>query len=200
MNETGFGHKLRAWRKSNGIKQDAMAAALGVSQATVSRWESGRDSPSIALSRRITDLIATRARNELAIERCFVERLSSIQSIFEIDGIRFQAASAGFKRAWPRFSRLIGRSFEGRMIGESRIILDDAAFRRDVLAGEIAMVIGVSERHLALEGDPTLRHRWMARFWFHGHRVFTTLAYDPCDATTPTGVEEILRLEDIAGR
>lgn len=200
MSEFSIGQKLRIWRRANGIKQDAMAAALGVSQATVSRWESGRDVPSIEISRRITDLVATRVRDELAIESRFVERLSSIQAIFEIDGIRLQAASAGCTHAWPRFSRLVGRSFEARMVGESRIILDDAAFRRDVIAGDVAMVVGVSQRHLDLETDPPLRHRWVARFWFHGHRVFTTLAYELCDAAIPTGIEQILRLDDIARR
>ncbi len=200
MSEFSIGQKLRAWRRANGIKQDAMAATLGVSQATVSRWESERDSPSIEISRRITDLMATQVRDELAIESCFVGSLSSIQAIFEIDGIRFQAASHGCRRIWPRFSRLIGRSFEARMVGESRIILDDAQTRRGVLAGDVAMIVGVSTRHLDLEADAPFKHRWISRFWFHGHRVFATLAYEPCAAETPTGIEQILRLEDIARR
>lgn len=75
MNDGGIGAKLRIWRRSNGIKQDAMAAALGVTQATVSR-----------------------------------------------------------------------------------------------------------------------------RFWFHGHRVLATLAYEPCEASAPTGIEQIFHLEDIARR
>lgn len=200
MSEIGIGEKLRIWRRSNGIKQDAMAAALGVSQATVSRWESGRDIPSIEISRRITDLIATQIRDELAIESRFIEKLSSVQAIFDIDGIRLQAASSGCIRAWPLFSRLAGRAFEARMIGESRIILDDAETRSSVVRGDIAMIVGVSTRHLDLEGDAPFKHRWISRFWFHGHRVFTTLAYEPCDADTPIGIEQIFRLEDIAKR
>ena len=130
-----------------------MAAALGVTQATVSRWENGRDIPSIEISRRITDLIATQIRDELAIESRFVERLSSVQAIFDIDGIRLQAASSGCVRAWPLFSRLAGRAFESRMIGESRIILDDVETRNSVVKGDIAMIVGISTRHLDLAGD-----------------------------------------------
>lgn len=198
MSEFSIGQRLKAWRRANGVKQDAMAAALGVSQATVSRWEAGRDLPSIDISRRIADLIATQARDELAIESCFVERLSSIQTIFEIDGIRFRAASAGCRRQWPRFSRLIGRSFEARVIGEARIILDDAEIRGGVLKGDIALIVGVSTRHLDLQADAPFRHRWIARFWFHGHRAFATLAYEGCDEDTPTGIEQVLWLDDIA--
>lgn len=200
MSDVGIGTKLRIWRRSNGIKQDAMAAALGVTQATVSRWESGRDIPSIEISRRITDLIATQIRDELAIESRFVERLSSVQAIFDVDGIRLQATSLGCARAWPLFSRLAGRAFEGRMIGESRIILDDTETRSGVIRGDIAMIVGVSTRHLNLEGDTAFKHRWISRFWFHGHRAFATLAYEPCDASAPIGIEQIFHLDDIAKR
>lgn len=200
MTDVGIGTKLRIWRRSNGIKQDAMAAALGVTQATVSRWENGRDIPSIEISRRITDLIATQIRDELAIESRFVERLSSVQAIFDIDGIRLQAASSGCVRAWPLFSRLAGRAFESRMIGESRIILDDVETRNSVVKGDIAMIVGISTRHLDLAGDVPFKHRWISRFWFHGHRVFATLAYEPCDADTPVGIEQVFHLEDIAMR
>jgi transcriptional regulator with XRE-family HTH domain len=200
MRDSDIGKKLRIWRRSNGIKQDVMAAALGVSQATVSRWEGGLDIPSIEISRRITDLIATRIRDELVIESRFVERLSSVQAIFDIDGIRLQAASSGCIRAWPLFSRLAGRAFESRMIGESRIILDDIETRSGVVKGDIAMIVGVSTQHLDLAGDVPFKHRWISRFWFHGHRVFTTLAYEPCDADTPVGIEQVLRLDDIGKR
>jgi len=196
MSDPGIGKRLKTWRRANGIKQAAMAAALGVSQATVSRWESERDTPSIALSRRIADLISTKIRDELAIESGFVSKLSSIQAILDIDGVRLLATSSGCLRVWPRFSRLAGRSFEARMIGESRIILDDAETRSGVVKGDIAMIVGVSTRHLDLEGDATFKHRWIARFWFHGHRVLTTLAYEPCEPTAPIGIEQIVRLED----
>lgn len=200
MEDGRIGERIRLWRKSNGIKQDAMAAALGVSQATISRWEGGLDLPSIEISRRIADLIAKKIRDELAIESRFIEKLSSVQAIFDIDGIRLQASSLGCARAWPLFSRLAGRAFESRMIGESRIVIDDEETRRAVIKGDIAMIVGVSTRHLDLEVDTPFRHRWISRFWFHGHRVFCTMAYEPCDGATPIGIEQIFRVDDIGRR
>jgi len=200
MSEDGIGAQLRTWRRANGIKQNVIAAALGVSQATISRWENGLDVPSLPILRRVTDLIATQIRDELAIETRFVENLSSVQAVFDIDGIRLVAASLGCSHAWPQFSRLKGRAFEGRMIGESRIIIDDAQTRREVVKGDIAMIIGVSTRHLDLEGDSPFKHRWISRFRLHGHRVLATLVYEPCDPETPTGIEQILHLDDIARR
>ncbi len=200
MKSVGIGTKLRIWRRSNGIKQEAMAVALGVTQATVSRWENGHDIPSIEIARRIMDLIATQKRDELAIEDRFVERLSSVQAIFDIDGIRLQSASMGCERTWPLFSRLAGRAFESRMIGESRIILDDAVTRSGVIKGDVAMIVGVSTRHLDLAGDVPFKHRWISRFWFHGHRVFATMAYEPCEDDAPIGIEQVFHLDDVARR
>jgi hypothetical protein len=62
------------------------------------------------------------------------------------------------------------------------------------------MIVGVSTQHLDLAGDVPFKHRWISSFWFHGHRVFTTLAYEPCDADTPIGIEQVLRLDDIGKR
>jgi len=200
MKQLGIGGKIRLWRKSNGIKQNALASALGVSQATISRWEGGLDIPSIEISRRIMDLISTQIRDELAIESRFIERLSSVQAIFDLDGIRLEATSRGCADIWPLFSRLAGRSLEPRMIGETRIVLDDAEARRSVLKGDIAMIVGVSTRHLDVERDTPFKHRWISRFWFHGHRAFATLAYEPCAADTPDGIEEIFRLDDATRR
>jgi transcriptional regulator with XRE-family HTH domain len=38
-------HPLRAFRKKEGISQERLAELLGVSRATVIRWESGKASP-----------------------------------------------------------------------------------------------------------------------------------------------------------
>ncbi|MDQ0393669.1 transcriptional regulator with XRE-family HTH domain [Labrys monachus] len=177
-----------------------MAGALGVSQATVSRWECGLDIPSIEISHRITDLIATQIRDELAIKSRFIERLSSVQAIFDLDGICLEATSQGCAQAWPLFSRLAGRFLEPRMIGETRIAIDDADTRKGIIKGDIAMIVGVSTRHLDSEIDSAFKHRWISRFWFHGYRVLATLAYEPCDEATPVGIEEIFRLDDVCKR
>jgi len=42
-------------RRQRGLTQEALAAELGVSFATVNRWERGRFSPSPAARRRLTE-------------------------------------------------------------------------------------------------------------------------------------------------
>lgn len=47
---------IRHIRESLGFTQQEFAASLGISQATVSRWEAGRVSPDVDMRRRIHDL------------------------------------------------------------------------------------------------------------------------------------------------
>jgi len=52
---------LRRFRRLQGIKQAHLAELLGVSQGSVSRWESGTHLPEPAMQTRIADLIAAHA-------------------------------------------------------------------------------------------------------------------------------------------
>ena len=200
MGETKLAGRLRSWRRMHGLKQGALAEALGVSQAAVSRWESGVDFPSVALLHRITDMIAHGIHDDLAMDRMFIERLSSVEAIYDLDGVRIEATSAGLSRLWPDFARMPNRRIESRMIGESRIILDDQDVRQAIARGEVALVAGVSTRHTDLELDTAIKHRWIARIRHYGPRVLTTVVYEPCDPDVPLGIEDIFRLDQWSGR
>lgn len=200
MNDVNIGTRLRQWRRSNGIKQDSVAAVLGVSQAAVSRWENGVDVPSLPILLKITDLVARGVHDDLAVDRMFIARLSSVEAIFDLDGVRLEATSDGMSRLWPAFQHMTNRVFEPRMVGESRLVVDDLDIRRAVLRGEIALISGVTERHLDVPGDAPVRHRWVARIRHYGHRVFTHMVYEPCDPGTPLGIEDIFHLDDLIWR
>ena len=49
-----FGEKLQQLRKSRGMTQEELAAALYVSRTAVSKWESGRGYPSIDSLKQIS--------------------------------------------------------------------------------------------------------------------------------------------------
>jgi transcriptional regulator with XRE-family HTH domain len=198
MNDASFAFRIRRWRRANGIKQSALAATLNVSQAAVSRWENGVDCPSMAVLRKITDLIADGIRDELATERRFIERLSSAEAIFDLDGIRLEATSAGLKRLWPNFSRLVGYRIADRLIAESRIVLDDSSLRRDILRGDVTIVSGITTRHTDLELDQAAKHRWISRIRIDGARAYARLVYEPCDPDLPQGIEDVFRPDDVA--
>ncbi len=51
---------LRRWRRLNGVKQAALAADLGVSQPTLSRWERGLRQPEGRSAKAVRALLAAR--------------------------------------------------------------------------------------------------------------------------------------------
>src|SRR5262245_8244101 len=52
-----FGRALRRWRRLRGVKQSHAAELFGVTQATLSRWESGRHRLSAEARRRLAHLL-----------------------------------------------------------------------------------------------------------------------------------------------
>jgi len=56
---------VKGYRRENGLKQDALAYLLGVDQTTVSRWERGKDIPSLAMQKRLRDMMWQREDSAL---------------------------------------------------------------------------------------------------------------------------------------
>jgi len=94
---SGFSRRLKIWRRLNAIKQDRLADLVGVSQATISFWENGRDVPSPANMRRLNVIMAESSRDELLIDRLFVQRQAGIRALLDFDGIHLVGASQGFR-------------------------------------------------------------------------------------------------------
>lgn len=70
-----LGRSLRAWRAARRVKQAHAAEILGVSQATISRWESGALPPSPREAARLADLLV--ARPDSDADRALLELVES---------------------------------------------------------------------------------------------------------------------------
>jgi len=55
-----LGRSLRLWRSLRRLKQAAVADLMGVSQTTISRWESGQAQPTLQEQQRLRALMAAR--------------------------------------------------------------------------------------------------------------------------------------------
>jgi transcriptional regulator with XRE-family HTH domain len=192
-----FALRLRSWRRLNGIKQFALAEMLGVSQAAVSYWETGRDKPSPDLMKRITELISGSELDEIRLERVFTERQPGIMALYDLDGVRLLAASRGYRALWPGMSLLQGTSLERHLVNESGELLANAALRRDINSGKLALVSGVSDRHTDIIVDTAVRHEWNTRVRRFGPKTLLSISYDPCGETVPVGITEVKLFSDL---
>jgi transcriptional regulator with XRE-family HTH domain len=194
---TNFAGQLRDWRRAVRMKQNALADYLGVTQSAVSRWESGLDAPNRATMRRIVDIMAGVARDDLAVERMALLGQSTVRAIFDVDGIRTVAISDGFLKLWPKFAQLQGMSLADILVGESAQLVGNAEFMRRVRRNEIAFVTGVSDLHVDFRDDPYSRHRWHIVARHIGPKTYVEMLYETCDPAAKVGVEKLVSMDEI---
>ncbi|WBQ14001.1 helix-turn-helix domain-containing protein [Hyphomonadaceae bacterium BL14] len=144
MPASEWGARLRTFRQRTGLKQLALAEELGVSQAFLSRLETGATNPSEALAARIAALL-DRPRNRLIFDdwRATVALSPGLSSLLSRHqgAVRLCEFSAGF--------RAMGGAFETSREGDGLegLLGEDADRQFAVLteAGAFDGEIAVSE-------------------------------------------------------
>jgi transcriptional regulator with XRE-family HTH domain len=97
----GLGRSLKTWRALRRIKQSHAARLLGVSQATVSRWESGALAPTLDEQRDLRTLMSARLDSaaEHALARLVRQSPRRVHLVCDLTH-RLLAASRPRARAW----------------------------------------------------------------------------------------------------
>lgn len=101
MSDLPVGRALRRFRRLNSIKQGHVADLLGVSQGSVSRWESGTHEPEAHYRDRIIDMIAAQANNEAdaALKRLVGSSMLAVHLVCDATH-RLLAASPSRVASW----------------------------------------------------------------------------------------------------
>ena len=192
-----FSQELRAWRSAIGLKQEALAHLLGVTQAAVSRWETGVDVPSRPLLLRLRDMMCASGDARLMVDNFATSRLGSLQASYDLDGVRLISNSQGMQTLWPRLSSLSDVCLNDCLVDEAAELMHDTEFVRLVRRGEVALVSAVSVKQLSLGFDGTFKHRWFATFRSYGPRMIINMTYEACAADANLGVERVFRLDEL---
>ncbi len=101
MGAIALGRSLRTWRALRKVKQSHAAELLGVSQATISRWESGTLLPLAAQERRLRVLMSARtdAAADQELARLVTGAREPMHLVCDLTH-RLLAASPGRVREW----------------------------------------------------------------------------------------------------
>jgi transcriptional regulator with XRE-family HTH domain len=149
-----FGARVRTARQRQGLTLDALAAAAGISRATLSNLERGEHSPSLTAATNVA-----RALRVSLAELLGDEDRRPVVTIPRAERLVFHDPATGIER------QLLSPAFAGRGIEFIRATLPPFAATDDlrpyhpaidkyvlVEAGTLRIVVG-AEPHLLLEGD-----------------------------------------------
>lgn len=197
LRETDLCALLPNWRKASCLKQETLADILGVSQALVSKWETGKDVPSRRIAMRLLDAMSATSNDRFLLDRRAMQVSKTIRASFDVDGVKLTMLSQGLSATWPTFSTLINTRLIEHLVDEASHFLHDDSFVKSVRRGEVAMVSAVSDRHVAIDVDARFLHRWTAVFRSYGTRQLVEMTYDTCEPDAPKGVEQIVYFDEL---
>lgn len=192
-----FGNAVRTWRRMNNVSQAALASTLGVSQPAIARWEQGIDMPAPARLKQLRDMMAKSGRDDTMLQSLFIERQSAVRALFDFDQTRMLANSVGFRQLWPDSSLLLDMPMRDRLVDEADHMTNNPEIRREILAGAIGLISGVSQRQTDLQTDAPVLHRWHICFRRYGALIIADMAYEPCAGDTTPGIAEMVHMESL---
>lgn len=179
------------------MKQESLAAVLGVSQSAVSNWETGRDVPNRRIVGRLVDIMSSTSEERLYVDRLAMLQQGAIRASFDLDGVKLVLASKGLITVWPKFSRFNDVRLVEHLVDEASQFLHNDDFVRSARRGEVALITAVSDKHVDLDLDASFRHRWIAVFRSYGQKMLVDMTYETCDANSSTGVESVIHYDSL---
>lgn len=184
---------------ANRIKQEALAAMVGVSHAAVSQWENGHARPSQKMALRLADVVAGAREGRLAAEIAFLAPQRQIKALTRGVNLELVGVSAGYKEFWPDMAHFIGQDMRPHLMNEALLYAEDSAYLREAVRGEVLMLTCVSNRLLEIGGEvpQSFRFRWHAMVRRIDGELVHEIVFEPCDDATPNGFERVLRRSDI---
>ena len=152
MIQLDWGHLIKQYRLQFGLTQQGVGAQFGVSQKTVSRWESGENRPSLTQQRQFREMVrkpAGMVSNALsaAVKNCPAPRALCLHH-----NLNLQALSRPALAKRPSMADWIGRDLVPIACGVLADMLEDRALQISILKREIACISVISQSVLVTPG------------------------------------------------
>ncbi|WP_295558783.1 helix-turn-helix domain-containing protein [uncultured Hyphomicrobium sp.] len=163
-----WGSFVRGYRVRHGLSQVHMAYLMGVAQRTISRWERGEDSPSVAQQKRLRDLGWEPASSLFRGIADSITYCPAPRALTRTPSLRLQRLSAPALAKRPSMADWIGRDLAPIACGVLAEILDDAVLQRAIAAGEIQSLVTTTRSVLrTAEHDSIGLYRTTITYFFH---------------------------------
>jgi transcriptional regulator with XRE-family HTH domain len=135
---------VKRYRLRHCLTQTRLAAMLGVSQRTVSRWERGEDKPSLAQQKLLRDLAWD--PTGMLPSRLFASVINcpAPRAISKMPNLQLLALSRPAIRKRPSITEWIGRDLTKIASGVLAEMLEDRPLQRSIANGDIACVVSTT--------------------------------------------------------
>lgn len=167
-------------RVRHGLTQGRMAALLGVSQRTISRWELGQDTPSLDWQRRLRDFGWEPPGLLLTSLAASVRHCPFPRALSRTQRLRLQILSVPAIEKRPSVTEWIGRDLAPIACGILEEMLDDRALQKSIANREVACIVSTTRSVLLTAEHPSIgAYRTVTTYFFHEGTLY-------CDAVSVT--------------
>jgi transcriptional regulator with XRE-family HTH domain len=139
--------QLRRFRRLRALKQTALAEMLGVDQATVSRWESGRQNPDLGTQRRLRSLMQATGPHQDVLLKHWINSAVGYTSLSDENRVVIAASPSFCEYQRIDASEIVGMSLIPAFTEELESLWG-IAIEHGFLEGDIASVTTISRAHL----------------------------------------------------
>jgi transcriptional regulator with XRE-family HTH domain len=190
---------VKRYRARHGLTQMRMAATVGVSQRTISRWERGDDRPSLDQQKLLRDLAWEPPGALLQSLSASVIHCPAPRALSRTQNLRLQALSRPAIDKRPSVTEWIGRDLVGIACGVLAEMLEDKPLQRAIANREIACIISTTRSVLQTVEHPLIgAYRTTITYFFHEDTLYSDAVSvaAPADAAcgyTAVSMDEMCR-------
>lgn len=189
---------VRLYRLRHGLTQERMAAIIGVSQRTISRWERGEDRPSLEQQKRLRDLGWQPSGLLMRSLAASVRHCPAPRALSRTQNLRLQALSGPAIEKRPSVTEWIGRDLAPIACGVLREMLDDRALQQAIARREIAGIVTTTRSVLQTVEHPRIgTYRTNITYFFDEGTLYSDAISVPAPDDAPLGYRPI-PMDDIA--
>lgn len=183
---------IRCYRLRHALTQARMAAVIGVSQRTISRWERGEDRPSLDQQRYLRDLGMEPTGELLQSLAAAVIHCPAPRALSRTQSLCLQALSQPAIAKRPSVVGWIGRDLAPIACGVLAEMLEDKPLQRGIANREIACVLATTRSVLQTAEHPRIgAFRTTISYFFHDGTLFSDAVSVPAGQEEPCGYRAI---------
>lgn len=179
---------VRRYRVRYGLTQTRLAAVIGVSQRTVSRWERGEDRPSLDQQKFLRDLGMEPSGALLHSLAASLIHCPVPRALSRTHNLRLQALSQPAIDKRPSVVDWIGRDLAPIACGVLAEMLEDKSLQRGIANREIACVVATTRSVLRTAEHASIgAFRTTITYFFHEGTLYSDAISVPAPPEAPLG-------------